>query len=399
MVNRGDTSETPIVLLVTQLERAGAQKIAITLARYFHQHGYPIKLVFFYDKAGIITELQQAEPYPVINLAAKQPGAGGLSNVRRFLISLWKLYGLLKQFQPTAVITFTHYSNVLGIPLAWAARVPVRLASQRNSLLGFPRWFLKLDAWIANSFLTNRMIAVSNTTARFCIEHERMRPEKVITIRNGIDVTEFALSHEERQAALVEIQAHWDIPPDTFLIATIARLHPQKGHHYLIEAAKKMVEQQPNIVFLIIGEGAERKSIESLIRTYELTNHFRLLGTRSDIPVLLGIVDLFILPSLYEGLPNSLLEAMAAQVPVVATAVGGVPEVVTDGTTGLLVSPGDVDQLSWAMDTLIQDEAYRTQLAQAAYTHVCEYFSHEAMLLAYENLLIDHLNQIRGVGH
>jgi glycosyltransferase involved in cell wall biosynthesis len=242
---------------------------------------------------------------------------------------------------------------------------------------------------MVNSPLTDALVAVSGATARFCIEEEHMRPGKVTIIRNGVDIKELAVSGETRQQTLRQLRSEWNLAPDAVLIATIARLHPQKGHVYLIEAARNVVQSYPESVFLIVGEGPERGRIERLIGDYGLADHFRILGQRPDVPALLAAADLFVLPSLTEGLSMSLLEAMAAHVPVIASAVGGSPELIQEGETGLLVPPEDSAELARAILTLLDDRDYRACLAEAGYRRVCDHFSVESMSSAYEKLIGD----------
>jgi len=375
-----------ILILVTQLERAGAQKVAMRQARYFLSRGYQVTLCFLYDKYNLLAEMRRREPYQVVILEAKVPGQSRLANGLRAVRALWRLYWLLRRERIQVIETLTHYSNLLGIVIACLAGVPVRISSQRNTLLGFPTWFLRLDAWLVNSRLVDKMVAVSEQTRRFCVDVEEMVSQKVVVIPNGINLAEFDRA-QWTATDLHSLRTSLKIPPGARVVLTVARLHPQKGHSYLIQAAPVILATCPDVIFLLVGDGEERATIEQCIRNAGLSDHFRLLGMRRDVPQLLALSDLFVLPSIYEGMPNVVLEAMAAMLPVVATNVDGTQEVVVDGETGLLVLPADPETLGNAIVSLLEDETRRRGMGQRGYWRVQTQFSEQAMCRRYEELI------------
>jgi glycosyltransferase involved in cell wall biosynthesis len=154
-------------------------------------------------------------------------------------------------------------------------------------------------------------------------------------------------------------------------VLTVGRLDPQKGHRHLLVAATEV----PDAVFVLAGEGTERQALEELADRLNVADRVRFLGDRSDVADLLAACDVFVLPSLYEGLPISLLEAMAAERPAIATAIGGVDEVVRDGDSGLLVPPAQPGELAAALRRLLADEQLRARLAAAGHSLVTSEFS------------------------
>lgn len=377
---------TRLLLLVTQLERAGAQKVALMQARHFQQRGYKVTLCFFYDKYNLMEELSQQEAFSIVNLEAKSPQGSAIINVLWTLRAMWRLYRLLCDERIQVIETLTHYSNVLGIIIAWLARVPVRISSQRNTLSQFPRWFLTIDAWVVNSPLVDRMIAVSEQTRDFCVNVQRMKPEKIIVVPNGIDLTGFDVTQWLRED-LETLRTDLSIPPDAVVLVTVARLHSQKGHHYLIQAATKILQDHPEVVFLWVGDGKLRSELTREICQVGISESFRLTGIREDVAQLLALSSLFVLPSLSEGMPNVVLEAMAAKLPVVATAVDGTNSLVIDGETGLLVPPADPTALSRAILTLLDDPDRCRQMGQKGYERVREHFSEQVMCQRYEEVI------------
>ena len=211
----------------------------------------------------------------------------------------------------------------------------------------------------------DRFIAVSGWVAEKIHETVGSRKRKIAIVQNGIPVDRY-----------------WR-PPDPILlekltsaggqpiILTIARLVEQKGISYLLKAADSV----PEAIFLLAGDGPDRVALESEANALGLKERVRFLGYREDIPALLSVCNLFVLPSLFEGLPLSILEAMAAGKPVVASAIGGVKECVVDGKTGILVPPEDPLALATAICRILRDQAFARSIAEAGQERAVQYFS------------------------
>lgn len=363
-----------ILFLVTQMERAGAQKAILSLAADIDAQGHQVCVVTMYDKGGCAESLQQEWNLPIVDLKMKDPGERHpLAKLSHFVRGLWRLRRLMRERSIDVLQTFSHYSNMIGPPVGSISGVPIRVSSQRASLREAPTWLRRIDAAVANSSCVHMMTAVSDATRRFCIEEEGIRPEKLLTIRNGINPQPWlpADSPDQRRDRRREL----GIGADAGVVTTISRLHPQKGHRFLLDAAENILALNPACRFLIVGDGESRGEIEAAVRARGLQAAIHLLGVRSDIPQLLWLSDVFVLPSLWEGLPNVLLEAMAAGIPVVATDVDGVSEIVDDGKTGILIPPKDPDAIASAVNRLLHDEALADSLRRAARQAVTERFS------------------------
>jgi glycosyltransferase involved in cell wall biosynthesis len=365
-----------VFLLNTQMEAAGAQKAMLELARGLQQRGHEVSVVTMYDKDAYVPLFEESYGLTIVDLEMKQPGSrNSLVQVWHFVCGLIRLYKLMRIRRPQIIQTFTHYSNILGVLIAWLAQVPIRISSQRNSLKGYPSLSLWLDRTVANSFLTHKMIAVSEETRRFSSDEEGIKPDKLVTIHNGINVERFSIdlsSEAERN-----LRQELGLEADSLIILTVARLHPQKGHQYLIEAIPQVVQDFPQAHFLFVGEGGLREDLARQVKEVKLNECVHFLGVRQDVPQLLAISDLFVLPSLWEGLPNSILEAMAAGVPVIATNVGGIPEIIDHEKTGLLVSPADPIALKKIIQRLLTDESLLTSMTEAAKKRVEREFSQD----------------------
>jgi glycosyltransferase involved in cell wall biosynthesis len=385
-----------LLLLVTQLERAGAQKVALLQARYFFRRGYSVTLCFLYDKYDLLQEFEKTEPYRVLNLGAKIRGGSSLVNILATVRAIWCLYWLLRKERFHVIETLSHYSNIIGIIVAWLAGVPVRISSRHIRLVDLPKWLWRIESWLVNSSLVDKMIAVSEQTRYFCLEAEGMSPNKVLTIPNGVDLSAF----DKQQWTLQELERlrnSLGISPGITILTTVGRLHPQKGHTYLIQAIAEIKKVRDDFVCLFAGNGELRAQISQQIYQQGVEKHVRLLGVREDVPQLLAISDMFVLPSLHEGMPMALLEAMAAQLPVIATAVDGTNELVVDGETGLLVPPADPTALSQAILTLLNDPDRRHKMGQKGYERVREHFSEQVMCQRYEEVIQAILTEKLGV--
>jgi glycosyltransferase involved in cell wall biosynthesis len=230
----------------------------------------------------------------------------------------------------------------------------------------------------------DRYLAVSDGVARRLRARSGMPERKLRVIRNGVAVDRFRRPPDLRLRA--ELTGGREQP----IVLTIARLDAQKGHVHLLAAAAEI----PDALFLLAGDGAERPRLEAEARALGVADRVRFLGHRDDIPELLALCDLFVLPSLYEGLPLSVLEAMAAGRPVVATAVGGTDEAVLHGETGLLVAPGDASALRDAVRALLADPDRAARMGEAGGIRACREFSAGRMIAqvtgVYEELLDRH---------
>jgi glycosyltransferase involved in cell wall biosynthesis len=204
-----------------------------------------------------------------------------------------------------------------------------------------------------------------------------VRAEKVTVIRNAVRVSRFddatETSRSRSRAALLK---HFCQKPD-LLVGSAGRLSPEKGHQLLVEAVPFVLERFPSVGFVIAGDGPLESALRGQIASRGLVDRVVLLGFRDDFDKVLPALDVMVLPSYTEGLPNVVLEAMAAGVPVVASAVGGTPELVQEGQTGLLCPPGDVQTLVKKLVSVLSSKETRDKLANAGRRLVNEEFSFE----------------------
>jgi glycosyltransferase involved in cell wall biosynthesis len=204
--------------------------------------------------------------------------------------------------------------------------------------------------------------------------------ERVTMIPNGIDVRAFDASHSSTEPAEVRNRQ---------VLGIVARLDMQKGFEYLLNAVAALRHNFPAMRLLIVGEGPDRAKIEEMVRRQNLGSMVTMAGRQTDMPAVYRDIDIFVLPSLNEGLPMTLLEGMAASKPIIATRVGAVPTVITDGETGLLIEPADETGLTTALSRLLADSDLRRRLGQKARAHVEQRYTAAAMSRNYLALYRD----------
>ena len=223
------------------------------------------------------------------------------------------------------------------------------------------------------------LIAECDASRSFLVSYLGYAPDKVRTIRNGIDLAGWPVSSVDRQKGRMDLR----LASSDVLVGAVGRLDRQKGFGDLILAMSRL--KKTDLRCVILGEGPERGRLEALIRAHHLEKSVWLPGEKNDIAAWLSAFDIACLPSLWEGLPNFLLEAMALSLPVVATAVDGVPEVVENGKTGVLTPPSDPGALAKILGKLGLEPARRAALGTAAHAAVLEKFTVSRMLAEYQD--------------
>lgn len=253
------------------------------------------------------------------------------------------------------------------------------------------RLYNRLDRMALRRF--DAIAAVSETVA------EKLRlagvpARRIRTIPNGIDARAF----EDAAVGSDKSSSSSKCP----VIGVVARLDLQKGFEYLFQAVRGLSESYPGLKVVIVGEGPDRAAIDAMIRRLGLEDQVKLAGQRNDMPAVYADMDIFVLPSLNEGLPMTVLEAMAASRPVIATRVGAIPKVVADGHTGLLVEPGDVFGLRGAIFRVLANPDLRRRLGQQARDRVLQHYTSDIMARRYaelyEKVLAQPASAVAGAG-
>ncbi|MDZ7341274.1 MAG: glycosyltransferase family 4 protein [candidate division KSB1 bacterium] len=237
------------------------------------------------------------------------------------------------------------------------------------------KFYSWLDKKILKTF--NRVIAVSDSVERE-LSQAGIPKEKLAIIDNGIDINRFHQSYDHQK-----LYHDLKIASERIVIGTVGRLVEEKGHVFLLEATKQLISSHPSLMVIIIGEGPLMEKLNRMVDDLGLQKHVLLTGLRNDIPQMLALMKVFVLPSISEGLPMALLEAMASMTPIVATGVGNIPKLIVHERTGILINPGNPIEIKEGILKLLNDEEYAQKLAQNAHDIVVSRFSNRAMASQY----------------
>lgn len=307
----------------------------------------------------------------------------------RDLATLCDLARLMRERRVAILHTHEFYMNTVGLIASKLTGIPL-VATIHGKNYYAERLMRRLAYRFLGKF-ADQIVAVSEDVKSFLANHVGIPMNRIRVVPNGIPVGE-----EPHHEGLLTLRKSLGLDQHTYVVGTVGSLYPVKGHKYLIDAAVAVVHRFPDVVFLVVGRGGLRQELEAQAQHLGVASHIRFLGHREDVTDLLGLFDVFVLPSLSEGMPLALLEAMAAGVPAVATRVGGVGEVVEDGKTGLLVPPEDGFALAESIVKLLEDRTLARRMGNCAQEAVDRHFSLEKMVRAYREIYADLIRKRNG---
>jgi sugar transferase (PEP-CTERM/EpsH1 system associated) len=298
---------------------------------------------------------------------------------------LFRLARIMREYRPH-IVHARNWGAIEAVVAAKLAGVPVVIHSEHgyevDMFAGLPlrrRLFRRLAYAMADA-----VFALTRELREFHARQAWLRPERIRVIYNGVDTERFAPCREKRNAMRKELA----LPEESFVIGSVGRLVAIKDHPILLKVAATLVEKGLDVRVLLVGSGPEREKLESLA-TGALPGRVRFAGDTDRIPEMLNAMDVFVLPSLGEGMSNTLLEAMACGLPVLATNVGGNPEIVENDEHGWLFPPGDSDWLVEKLQILARAPRLIHQLGTAARHRAIQSFSLRSMLESYRSLYLE----------
>ena len=352
-----------VLHVIATLDRAGSEKQLVDLCRKLDRSRFQPAVCCLTRGGPFAADLRRAGvPLHLLNKRGRWD-----------LRVIWRARRLIREFEPHIVHTWLPTANTLGRVAALAAGgVPVLIASERSK-----------DAWkgaarlIADRILakrTTRLVTNAEAVRDFLVNEIELPKEKIRVIRNGLDLAEF-----DAAAARGPSEALPD-PEGCMVVGTVGRLERQKGMMDLLAAFALLPSDLQDAKLWIVGDGPLKRELQRQAAETGMTERVRFLGVRSDVPALMRRFDLFALSSLWEGLPNVALEAMAARRAVVATKVDGTPEAVTHGWTGMLVPPSNPGVLAQAIERLLRDAELRRKYGEAGRQKVEQRFGLDRMV-------------------
>lgn len=270
----------------------------------------------------------------------------------------------LRLHQPEIIQSSQFNSNFHTRIAAKVAGVPITL-TEEHGLYYWKKWWHRLIDRVLASF-TTKIIAASAAVKAFNVDRIGLRESKIRIILNCLDMKQFS---ELSPVPSETLKKDFGITDADFVFGHVGTLRMEKGHDVLLKAMT-MFERSSNAKLLLVGSGPLEKNLKRMCVDLGLKDRVVFAGNRADIPELLNLMDCFVFPSRNEALGIALLEAMYAKLPVIASNVGGIPEIVTDGETGLLIEPENIDQLYDSMKRLLDDPSERACLGQAARDYV-----------------------------
>lgn len=379
MMRNPHSGDGPVRILFLITSTAGGGGLhAYYLARDLPRSRYALTVAF---GPGYPLDAQFATlGIPVIHLPLSR-GLSPLQNLRA-----WRqVRGLIRRLRPDVVISACSIAGMMGRLAAWREGVPVNAfvlhAFASHAHVAWWKRVILRTVERALDRVTTHYIAVAHATGKFGVTAGIMAPEKVTVIHNGVPAQQ-AIPEARRR-----LREAWGIAPQTPLIGVVARLERQKGVADFLRAAALLQQQHAAARFVVVGDGPLRAALAALARRLGLGQSVHFAGWHEDVPAVMSALDVFCLSSLWEQFPFSVLEAMAAARPVVATAVDGVPEAITDGAEGWLVPAGDAAAMARALGRCLEDPHAAATMGQRGRQRVVEEFGIDRMIDAYDRCL------------
>ena len=356
----------PIAFCITDLDAGGAERALVQIVTQLPGDEWRPK-VFCLSGPGELMAPLEASGVPVECLRAKSWRSFGV---------IRKLATGLRDWEPQLLQTFLFHANLAGRFAAWRARVPVVVCGLRVAERDAP-WRMRLDRW--SQRLVTHNVAVSRGVADFAVSKCGHDDEKLSVIPNGVDFDFFL------RAAPSDLSSV-GVPAGARVLTFVGRLHPQKAPELLVQAVAPRLKAERDLHLLLVGEGPLRSALEEQVAEFGLAEQVHLAGRQQNVAGMLKASTTLVLPSRWEGMPNVVLEAMAAGCPVIASDVEGSEELIENGRTGRLFSCGSTSELAAAVDQNLDHPEAAHELAIQAQHSVREQFTWENVAQSYGRL-------------
>lgn len=372
-----------IVHIINDLEIGGAQKVVCSIVENLnHKRFVPYVLLVAGKGEGIQKLLEKNIPVLYFSCISRTFLLKFPNPIQILRLSLW-----LKNNKISIIHTHLFLGGTIGRLAAILAGVPIIFHTEHNTYY----WKKSYHVWIDRSLsvFTKKIISVSQAVKDFTIKQEKIPKEKFVVIYNGIDDKEFSMIKYKNR-----IREEFKISPQIDIVGSIGRLVPQKGYEYFFYAAKEVKQKVRSVKFLLAGDGPLRSNLEELVKKMELSEDVVFTGFRRDLVEVIGAMDIFVLPSLYEGFGFSFVEALAMDKPVVATNVGPVPEIIKHNITGKLVPVKDFHTMAKEIIFLLKNKEMAQRLGRKGGEFVREKFTLKEMIKKTESLYNEYITSL-----
>jgi len=367
---------TKILFFTVDSRIGGTEKMVISLALSLPKEEFSV-FILTIKPEGPLQEMARAAGIPAGTLGIRSRLNGFLAPLRLFRFLLKNRFDVIH--------TFLFLANNLGRAAGWMANVPVRISSQHSTDY-WRRFYHNLLDRITAPF-SSIVVSVSRAGRDMLMRKVGFAPGKIIVIPNGVPAA-VAIPKDTARKIL-------GFSDEALLIGAVGNLRAPKGYQYLLPAFREVALEYPEAKLLIAGEGPLRKTLEKFGRRLGISDQVFFLGFRKDLTALYSGLDILVMPSLWEGMPVALLEALSYGIPVVATAVSGIPEVVRDGVEGLLVAPANPQQTAVKIKELLKNPQERLEMGVRGRARVEKEYSQEKMVAAYANLYREMVKEVK----
>ncbi len=375
-----------VFFLLDSLNVGGTETQAVELATRLDAERYDVTLGCLRARGPLLEKLAGS----AVSVREFYP-KGGMDSVRG-VYQMLRLAIFLRRGGFKIVHAHDLYANLLGVPAAVIARVPVIISSQRD-LAHLDLYKTRRRVWIRRlQNLSTAVLTNAGAVRDAVLAENHFSPQKVRVIYNGVDLEKFNRGSRDRDW----LTSGGQRSKEKWIVLVGNMLSDVKGHPWLIAAAPAITREFPETRFVLVGDGEKRKDFERQVAELGLDRHFLFLGRRNDVPRILACCDIAVLPSRAEGLPNAVLEYLAAGLPTVASRVGGNVEILRDDKTGLLVPPEDSTALAEALLRLLRDPEFSVRLGKSGREYVASEFSVQRMIANTDQLYTELLRS-RGV--
>jgi glycosyltransferase involved in cell wall biosynthesis len=301
------------------------------------------------------------------------------------IVSALRFARLLRRERVQIVHSHMFWSSLFASPLAWVCRIPVAVETLHGTEAWRTGWKAHCVVDRAINQFVSHYVAVCESDAEFLRTKKAVSAKKISVIHNGVDVGRFAVPQDARNA----IRRSLGLSDGDLVLIVVARFHSGKGHRVLFDAMRQLLPIHPELKLVCLGEGELGPELRSLCEKFGFADCVRFAGYQQNVPEWLAAADINVLPTFYEGFPLTVIEAMASGLATVASNVGGVPEAIEQGVSGLLVQPGDSRSLADALALLLRDPLLRAGMGQAARKRIEQNFVIEQQVTRTEKIYLD----------